>query len=74
MRLNVKLFASLRDGRFDERDLEFAEGSRVRDVVKTSGIPEGEVAVIFINARHAELETVLRDGDRLSIFPPVGGG
>ena len=74
MKLNVKLFASLREGRFDERDLEFSEGSSVRDVAKTAGIPEGEIAVIFINARHAELETVLRDGDRLSIFPPVGGG
>jgi molybdopterin converting factor small subunit len=74
VRLNVKLFASLREGRFDERDLEFAEGTRVREVAKAAGIPEGEVAVIFINARHAELETLLRDGDRLSIFPPVGGG
>jgi len=30
--------------------------------------------IVFVNNRHAAEDSVLRDGDRLAIFPPVAGG
>jgi sulfur-carrier protein len=70
----VKLFASLQKGRFEAREFELPEGTKTRDVLELTGIPESEAALIFINNTHAELDTVLNEGDSLALFPPVGGG
>ena len=44
------------------------------DLIRTLDIPVGEVALIFVNSMHAEESTVLRDGDRVDLFPQIGGG
>lgn len=74
MKLAVKLFATLRQNRFDQETLDLPDKSAVKDVVKLLEIPEKEAAILFINSRHAQLETILHEGDTLAIFPPVGGG
>lgn len=38
------------------------------------GISPGEVKVVFVNGRHSHLDAPLQDGDRVGIFPAVGGG
>ncbi len=48
-------------------------GPRIADVIATLGLPD-DPRVVFINGRHAPEDTVLSDGDRLAIFPPVAGG
>ena len=74
MRIKVKLFASLRVGRFDSADRDLKEGSAVRDALREIAVPEKEAHIIFINGRHAEPGAVLKDGDTLSVFPLIGGG
>ena len=70
----VKLFATLREGRFAEETREYQSGSDVAGVIRDLGISEKEAALILINGRHADLSTLLNDQDTLAIFPPVGGG
>jgi len=74
MKVTVKLFASLREGRFDEAALDLGEGATIADAIALARLREGEVTVIFRNARHAEPAEALAEGDTLSLFPPVGGG
>lgn len=74
MQITIKLFATLREGRFEEKILEFSPGTTVGDIIRELDLPEKEVALIFINGRHAELTTILSAGDVLALFPPVGGG
>ncbi len=74
IQVTVKLFATLREGRFDVRAMELAAGSRVADVARILSIPEEEVALIMVNHRHREITHVLGDGETLALFPPVGGG
>ena len=74
MRITVKLFASLRTGRFDEASLELRDGATIADAIAAACIREGEATVIFRNSRHAETGEALTEGDTLSLFPPVGGG
>ncbi len=74
MKISVKLFATLRLGRFDQKTMECGEGVTIHDLVKMLQIPDKEAAIIFVNSRHAEFPTVLKEGDTLAIFPPVGGG
>lgn len=79
MKIDVVLFASLAafqpDGRGGRgaRSFELAEGTTIADVIGLIGLPD-EPRIVFVNQRHAAEDTVLRDGDRLGIFPPVAGG
>jgi len=54
--------------------LDLPEPSVVGDVIKILGLPDKSVKLIFINGVHAALHTALKDGDRVGLFPPVGGG
>jgi molybdopterin converting factor small subunit len=74
MKITVKLFATLRKGRFDADSLDCPVGTRVQDIVRQLAIEEKDAAIIFVNSRHAEFHTILTEGDTLAIFPPVGGG
>ncbi len=39
-----------------------------------NGIPERDVAIIIVNGKRGKLDTLLQAGDRLSLFPLIGGG
>lgn len=74
MRVNVKLFATLREGRFKAETADLNDNSRVIDVIKKYDLPEEEVAICLVNGRDADNNHVLQNGDTVSLFPPVGGG
>ena len=50
------------------------EGDTVCDVLKRVGIPVNDVKIVFINGILSNIESTLSDGDRVGIFPAVGGG
>ena len=79
MKIEVRLFATLAGYLPDEGDgqsatLELADGSRVRDVVRSLRIPEDMPFLTMVNGRDAALDQTLADGDVLSLFPPLAGG
>jgi molybdopterin converting factor small subunit len=74
MPITIKLFASLRKGRFDVKERGYVPGLTCSRIIYDIGIPEKEVRLMFVNGRHASLEDQLADGDTLALFPPIGGG
>jgi sulfur carrier protein len=74
MKTTIKLFASLREGRFDSRSCELADGATVQDALNSLEISAAEAAILFLNGRHTQPEQGLTEGDSLAVFPPVGGG
>ena len=54
--------------------LEVAEGTTVEALLRQLRVPVDLVKLIFVDGTHADRETVLNEGSRLGIFPPVGGG
>lgn len=74
MKVTVKLFASLRKDRFDIQDFDCRQGATVRHILLSLNITEEEAAIIFINNRHGEPDSPLKEGDKVAVFPPVGGG
>jgi sulfur-carrier protein len=74
MQITVKLFATLRSGRFDEEVREYTPGTRIADIIGELGIADREIGMIMLNHRHAEPEQELHDSDVLALFPLVGGG
>jgi len=74
MKIKVKLFATLRKERFDEKYFEIDNGSDIEYLLKKIQLKKEEIAIIFINGKHADLNTVISDGDDIALFPPIGGG
>ncbi len=46
----------------------------VGGLVRRIGVPADEIKIILLNGRAATLDAPVADGDRLGLFPPVGGG
>ena len=74
MKVTVKLFAVLRTGRFDIETRKYSPGTRISQIIDELNIPRGQVAIIFVNNRHAGPDRQLHDGDVVAFFPPIGGG
>lgn len=73
--ITVKLFATLTPLTPENSDAyPVADGTTVHDIIRQLSVPEEEAKLIFINGRKAEFDSPLKSGDRLGIFPPVGGG
>lgn len=79
MDVEVKLFATLRDylpkgsSRFSCR-LEIDGRTTVQDILTRLKIPEEIPKIILVNGIHGKKDQVLKEGDVVSIFPPVAGG
>lgn len=74
MRINLKLFATFRVGRFSAEAREYPPGTPVAAVIRDLRIPEEQIGMIMLNNRHSEPDQQLHEGDNLALFPLVGGG
>ncbi len=74
MRVTVRLYANLREGHKPEEEVETPPGATVAALMGMLGVPESAVTLVFVNGVHASPDSVLRQGDRVALFPPVGGG
>lgn len=72
--LEIRLFATFREGRQKIMELDVKEFSTAGEVVDYLKIPPEEVAICLINGRHSTLDASLKNGDIVALFPPVGGG
>jgi molybdopterin synthase sulfur carrier subunit len=79
MEIELKLFANFRDylpkgsDRFSSK-ISIDPSERVRDILRKVGIPKDYPKIILINGTHAKEDDTLKEGDVLSVFPPVAGG
>lgn len=73
MFIEVRLFATLRKGRFKKQKFEY-ETCTPQDILSHLKILHEDVAILLVNGRDGTFDQVLNDGDTVSIFPPVGGG
>lgn len=79
MIVKVKLFASLRKylpkiGLGKSANVRLEDGARIAQLYEFLQIPEEEIKLAFVNGVHQDRESLLKDGDEVGIFPPVGGG
>ena len=80
MKIQLKLFASLTrflpapEGTDFSNLVDLDEGTTIDVLLDHLKIPREQPKIIFLNGIHAEGTTVLKEGDRLGIFPPLAGG
>lgn len=73
--IQIKLFATLLEKLPDNADhFPLADGATVADLTEMLTIDPKDAKLIFINGRKGMIDSTLADGDRVGLFPPVGGG
>ena len=79
MRVTIRLNASLRryspsdaDGPSFALDLE--DGATVAGAMSQLGIPDRQAQMVTVDGEQADVDTVLAQGQELSLFPPLAGG
>jgi molybdopterin synthase sulfur carrier subunit len=79
MKIQVALYATLSKylpaGSQNRRTtLEVKDGATVRDLLNRLGVPPELPNILLVNGRQAPDTTELKDGETLSVFPPLAGG
>jgi len=74
VKVEVRLFAAFRRGRFGRQTMDLPDGTSLRDLVDQLDIPPEEVSLPLINGKYGGLDRELADGDAASLFPAVAGG
>jgi len=46
----------------------------ISELCKRMNIPRHKIKIIMVNGRNASFDFELRGGERVGLFPPVGGG
>jgi molybdopterin converting factor small subunit len=75
MNIQVRCYATLAKYQPPSADTFFLDpGSTVTDLATRLGVAMEEIKVAFVNGKHAHMRTQLQEGDRVALFPAVGGG
>ena len=80
MRVEVRLYATFAKQPATQRagdpfDVGLEDSASLTDLIRTLGILKGDVHLAIVNGRivHDRSQS-LQEGDRVALFPPVGGG
>ena len=74
MTINVRLVGSFRIGRFKEESRHYRPGASISEVIESLKLPKQMVGIVLVNGSHADLKTLLQNGDSLTILPLLDGG
>jgi len=82
MKISLKMLGGLRvflptPGEFSRCDLQLSEGATINDVIAKVGLaPDRPFFVMFDGKKlqESDYSTPLKDGDEVTMFPPIKGG
>jgi molybdopterin synthase sulfur carrier subunit len=81
MKLDIGLYAGLTCGNpalssYGQKEfvLDVQDGTTVRELRGILAIDPAIPLLCMVNNHHEQEDWVLRDGDRVGMFPPIGGG
>ena len=77
--VSIRLYGPLREAFPDVKlgepvEVELAGGATIGQLIEQLQLPADQVKVVFVNHVIREGSYELEEGDRVAIFPPVGGG
>ena len=74
--VTLNLYATLRRhiGGAPSIETQIEAGQTVEQVLQRHGVPPDQAKIIFVDSRAASLAQPLHGGERVSVFPAIGGG
>jgi sulfur carrier protein ThiS len=77
MQIRINLYLTFKErapGGENSFSMEMPDGSTLDEALESLGISSREPKVALINGRSAASGAELKDGDQLTVFPPMEGG
>lgn len=74
MQVELKLFATFREGRFKKKYLELEPGTLLSEIVNPLALPDRPKKIVMVNGIPIEDDCVLHDNTVIAIFPMIAGG
>jgi sulfur carrier protein ThiS len=80
MIIKAKIFPSLRHylpnskRHINGHKWDIPKGATVAKALEMLSLPKWEIKLLLVNGRHANMDSVLSDGDVLQVFPLLPGG
>jgi sulfur carrier protein ThiS len=72
--ITVTLGGPLKKYRLAADTVDVPPGTTISGILSTLGIPAESVSLLVLNGSKALATEVLKDGDHITIYPPVCGG
>ncbi|MCS7233581.1 MAG: MoaD/ThiS family protein [Synergistetes bacterium] len=60
--------------RAEEREIEVKNGLKIGDLLVNMGVPVDQVGIVTVNGKWQDIDYLLKDGDKVEIFPVYLGG
>ena len=78
-KVEVRLYASLRKyhpnpGNSEALSIEFDDKAKLGNLLDKLKLPREEVNVLMVNGKWEKENYLLQNGDRIGLFPLIGGG
>ncbi|SHI74581.1 hypothetical protein SAMN02745165_00743 [Malonomonas rubra DSM 5091] len=74
MQVRVKLVGVFKIDRFRQEMCDYPEGITVMEVARQLGLSEKILGIALINGVHSGFDSILQDGDDLTLMPILEGG
>lgn len=74
MKIEVKLYSILRQGRFEKGLLEIDSGAKVSDLLDRLDLARSDIGLVIINGRDQTFVRELEEGDSVTLLPALVGG
>lgn len=73
--IQINLYATLKEFTPEaSREYPIITGTSVKKLLEDLKVPMDQVKLIFIDSKKADINETLQGGERVGIFPAVGGG
>ncbi len=77
--IQIKVFANLRQefGLRSGFKLDFNNNNNpvtIKEILDYYNVDVGKIAIILVNGKAADVNTIVKDGDTVAFFSPVAGG
>ncbi len=78
-KVEVRLYANLSDlhpeaGKDGELTVPLDNHTDVGALIAKLRLPRKEISLVMVNGKYQKDDYILKDGDRIGIFPLIGGG
>lgn len=75
MIISLKAFATLHKYMPANPDsYDISDGSTIQELLDMLSLDDDQVKLVFINGAHVSRDAVISEGNRVGLFPAVGGG
>jgi sulfur carrier protein ThiS len=79
MKIELKLYAQMASLKPESVGggawaMEVSEGTTIQNLLEALKVPRESVKLVFLNGVHAKDDDILKEGDKVGVFPAVAGG